>query len=59
MKTIIHEVEKPSFKDLFSGLKSEKIVSGFGLEVLQDMILVGSGKGGISLILKYLAEKKY
>lgn len=53
---MIREIERPKLKDLFSWLKPE---SGGGLisSLLSKVKLVGSGKGAITLILKYLTEQ--
>lgn len=51
---IIREVEKPKMKDLFNwGLKNKKTPGG----VLDGIKIVGSGKGALAVILRYLKEK--
>lgn len=51
---IIREVEKPKFKDLISFSKFKSTVGN----ILEDIKVVGSGKGAIAIILRYLIEKK-
>src|SRR3989338_10614661 len=50
---LIYEVEKPKIADFFTGLNSCQ-----ESDVLRDVEIVGSGKGAIALVLKYLTGKK-
>lgn len=52
---IIREVERPYFKDLFSWIVPHFRVKP---EILDKIQLVGSGKGAIALVFRYLTEKK-
>ena len=61
---IIREVEKPRFKNFF-GLahrrpqeNSEMPDEDMGEDILEKMQIVGSGKGALALVLRYLSEKK-
>ncbi|MDD5290976.1 MAG: DegT/DnrJ/EryC1/StrS family aminotransferase [Patescibacteria group bacterium] len=51
---IIREVEKPDLKKI---IKAIKFKSAPKPEFLSDVLSVGSGKGGIAIILQYLKEK--
>lgn len=55
---IIRETEKPKFKDLIVGLGPEEKNQGGG-RVLEDVSIVGSGKGALAIVLAYLKEKKF
>ncbi len=55
---IIREVEKPRFWDIFGVSNRHPFApAGARSDPFQTLQLVGSGKGAITLILKYLAEK--
>lgn len=57
---MIRELEEPKIKDLFcrEPLKDDKIGDGFLNNFLSGINLVGSGKAAITLVLKYLNQKK-
>ena len=57
---IIREVENPTLRDLFGGNKHQPIEKYpmSGRDILDKIKVVGSGKGAIALVLKYLSEKK-
>lgn len=57
---IIREVEKPEIKNLFGYSKHRLsgIEDSAGDGILNKIKVVGSGKGGIALVLRYLIEKK-
>ncbi|HLC89334.1 MAG TPA: DegT/DnrJ/EryC1/StrS family aminotransferase [Patescibacteria group bacterium] len=56
---IIREVEKPFFKELFRvSQKSPAESPGKHFDFSADIKIVGSGKGAIAAILKYLMTKK-
>lgn len=55
----IQEVEAPRLKDIFGWAKPKtKAPAALKNDILQGIQLVGSGKGAISLVLRYLTEKK-
>ena len=56
---IIREVENPKFKDLIKALYIAKAAqSELNKKLLADVFLVGSGKGALALVLKYLIANK-
>lgn len=56
---MIRELEKPKFKDLFFWkIFNNEGKNNPGSEFLSNGRLVGSGKGALALILRYLHEKK-
>lgn len=52
---LIREVENPRLRDLTRFFKGQ--TRGMGDEILDGIQVVGSGKGAIALVLKYLSEK--
>ncbi len=55
----IQEVEAPGLRDLFGWAKKPTAAQKtLGKDVLDKIQFVGSGKGAISLVLRYLSEKK-
>ncbi|OHA68526.1 MAG: hypothetical protein A3A27_01760 [Candidatus Wildermuthbacteria bacterium RIFCSPLOWO2_01_FULL_47_18] len=54
----IQEVEAPGLRDLFGWAKNSEAQKALGKDVLDKIQFVGSGKGAISLVLRYLFEKK-